>query len=88
MGRLLVDEIDILIVDEMGKDSVPGFDSNVTGRSSWGLPGFVAPPIQRIIVRDLTRRQKGMRQALGLQILPHGDLCRKNRSNAYLQQMP
>ena len=67
MGRLLLDEIDILIVDEMGKDiSGTGLDSNVTGRSSWGLPGFVAPPIQRIIVRDLTPATKGNATGIGL----------------------
>ena len=67
MGRLLVDEIDILIVDEIGKDiSGTGLDSNVTGRSSWGLPGFEAPPIQRIIVRDLTPATKGNALGIGL----------------------
>ena len=67
MGRLLVDHIDILIVDEIGKDiSGSGLDSNVIGRSSWGLPGFIAPPIQRIIVRDLTSATKGNAIGLGL----------------------
>ena len=67
MGRLLLDEIDILIVDQIGKDiSGTGLDSNVTGRSSWGLPGFVAPPIQRIIVRDLTPATKGNATGIGL----------------------
>ena len=67
MGRLLLDRIDILIVDQIGKDiSGSGLDSNVIGRSSWGLPGFVAPPIQRIIVRDLTPATKGNAIGLGL----------------------
>jgi hypothetical protein len=67
MGRLLLDSIDVLIVDEIGKDiSGTGLDSNVTGRSSWGLPGFVAPPIQRIIVRDLTPASKGNAIGIGL----------------------
>jgi hypothetical protein len=51
----------------MGKDiSGSGLDSNVIGRSSWGLPGFVAPPIQRIIVRDLTPASKGNAIGIGL----------------------
>ena len=67
MGRLLLDEIDVLIVDEIGKNiSGTGLDSNVTGRSSWGLPGFIAPPIQRIIVRDLTPQTKGNATGIGL----------------------
>jgi hypothetical protein len=67
MGRLLLDQIDLLIVDEIGKNiSGTGLDSNVIGRSSWDLPGFDAPPIQRIIVRDLTPATKGNALGIGL----------------------
>jgi lactate racemase-like protein len=67
MGRLLVPDIDVLIVDEIGKDiSGGGMDSNVTGRSTWGLPGFDAPPIQRISVRDLTKATAGSAMGLGM----------------------
>ena len=67
MGRLLMDEIDILIVDEIGKDiSGGGLDANITGRSAWGLPGFTAPPIQRIVVRDLTKATHGNAIGIGL----------------------
>ena len=67
MGRLLVEGIDILIVDEIGKNiSGTGLDSNVIGRSSWELPGFDGPPIQRIIVRDLTPETKGNALGIGL----------------------
>ena len=67
MGRLLMDDIDILIVDEIGKDiSGGGLDANVTGRSAWGLPGFVAPPIQRIIVRGLSKATHGNAIGIGL----------------------
>ena len=67
MGRLLLDQIDLLIVDEIGKDiSGTGLDSNVIGRSSWNLSGFDAPPIQRIIVRDLTPATKGNALGIGL----------------------
>lgn len=67
MGRLLMDTVDILIVDEIGKDiSGGGLDANVTGRSPWGLPGFTAPPIQRIIVRDLSEATHGNAIGIGL----------------------
>ena len=67
MGRLLMPEIDILIVDEIGKDiSGGGLDANVTGRSAWGLPGFKAPPIQRIIVRGLSKATHGNAIGIGL----------------------
>ena len=67
MGSLLMPEIDILIVDEIGKDiSGGGLDANITGRSAWGLPGFVAPPIQRIIVRGLSEATHGNGIGIGL----------------------
>ncbi len=67
MGRLLMPEIDVLIVDEIGKDiSGGGMDANVTGRSPLGLPGFNAPPIQRIIVRGLSEATCGNAIGIGL----------------------
>lgn len=67
MGCLLMPEIDILIVDKIGKDiSGGGLDANVTGRSAWGLPGFTAPPIQRIIVRGLSKATHGNAIGIGL----------------------
>ena len=66
-GRLLMSAIDVLIVDFIGKDiSGGGMDANVTGRSALGLPGFVAPPIQRIIIRDLTPATAGSAIGIGL----------------------
>ena len=67
MGRLLVDPVDVLIIDEIGKDiSGGGLDANVTGRSPWGLPGFEAPAIKSIIVRDLSKATDGNSIGIGL----------------------
>lgn len=67
MGRLLMDEIDVLIIDEIGKDiSGGGLDANVTGRSPLGLPGFSAPPIGRIVVRDLSAATGGNATGIGM----------------------
>ena len=67
MGRLLMPAIDVLIIDEIGKDiSGGGMDANVTGRSPLGLPGFAAPPIQRIIVRGLSAATYGNAIGIGL----------------------
>lgn len=67
MGRINLSAIDVLIVDEIGKDiSGGGMDANVTGRPASGLSGFDAPPIQRIIVRDLTAATAGSSMGLGL----------------------
>jgi hypothetical protein len=67
MGRLLVSEMDILVVDELGKDiSGGGMDSNVTGRSASGLKRADAPRIGSIIVRDLSRKTAGNAIGMGM----------------------
>ncbi len=61
MGRLPFDNIDVLIVDRMGKDiSGVGMDTNVIGRDR---PG---PRIQVIFVRDLTPASEGNASGIGL----------------------
>ncbi|HMR34375.1 MAG TPA: hypothetical protein PKA13_17385 [Geminicoccaceae bacterium] len=67
ISRLLLPEIDVLIVDRIGKDvSGSGMDPNVTGRSATNMPGFTAPPIEKIIVRGLTERTHGNAVGIGL----------------------
>jgi hypothetical protein len=66
MPGLPLDEIDLLIVDEMGKDiSGEGIDPNVVGRDvcSYGARRPL-PEITRIFVRDLTEGTEG--SALGV----------------------
>ena len=61
MGRLPFSDIDVLIVDRMGKDiSGVGMDTNVIGRDR---PG---PRIQVIFVRDLTPASEGNASGIGL----------------------
>jgi len=59
-------ELDLLMVDRIGKDiSGTGMDTNVTGRNRDILGDFtVAPRIKRIVVRGLTRATEG--NALGI----------------------
>ena len=58
--RFLFDSIDVLVVDEIGKDiSGCGMDPNATGRPNTGLPGFDTLPIREIVVRDLTEATHG-----------------------------
>lgn len=67
ISRLLLPEIDVLIVDRIGKDvSGSGMDPNVTGRSATNLPGFTAPPIEKIIVRGMTEQTHGNAVGIGL----------------------
>lgn len=66
MARLPFDEIDVLIVDRIGKDiSGTGMDTNVTGRNIDILGDFTETPrIKRIFVRDLTDGSEG--NAIGI----------------------
>lgn len=66
LPTLPVQRIDLLIVDEMGKNiSGAGLDPNVTGRvvASWMSPRD-SPRIGRVVVRDLTKESEG--NAIGL----------------------
>lgn len=67
IGRLLFPHIDLLIIDEIGKNiSGEGMDPNVTGRPGSGLPGFDAPNIQKIVVLDVTPQSHGNGVGIGL----------------------
>lgn len=64
---LPVDDIDLLVVDEMGKDiSGAGLDPNVIGRSSaaWS-PKRERPRVSRVFVADLTAASEGNAAGLG-----------------------
>ena len=65
-ARLPFDELDVLIIDEMGKDiSGTGMDTKVIGRMMQnGEKELETPDITRIFVRDLT--PNGMGNATGL----------------------
>jgi len=68
MPSLPFTEMDILIVDEMGKDiSGTGMDTNVVGRNQLiGHPKFENPKITRIFVRDLTEGSHGNATGIGM----------------------
>lgn len=67
MGRMLVSEIDLLIVDEIGKDiSGGGMDSNITGRAASGIKRPDAPSIKQIVIRDLTDATAGNSLGMGM----------------------
>jgi len=68
MPRLPVDDLDALIVEEMGKEySGTGMDVNVIGR--WRLPGMPepsSPRIRRIVALRLSGASEGNAQGVGL----------------------
>ncbi len=68
MARIPFDDVDLLIVDKIGKDiSGIGMDANVTGRHR-DITGdfFVAPHVKRIFVRDLSPASDGNANGIGL----------------------
>ncbi|MGW6280803.1 DUF2088 domain-containing protein [Kribbella sp. NPDC055071] len=68
LGRLPFDSLDVLVVDEMGKDkSGAGMDTNVIGRC-WvhGIPEFESPSIAAISVHSLSPASHGNASGLGL----------------------
>jgi len=68
MARLPFDQLDILIVDELGKEiSGSGMDPNVIGRRMiFGEPGVSTPVITRIVVRDLSPKTYGSGVGVGM----------------------
>jgi hypothetical protein len=66
MPKILFDPIDVLIVDEIGKDiSGDGMDPNITGRypTPYASGG---PEVKRIVVLGLTERTHGNANGIGL----------------------
>jgi hypothetical protein len=72
MPRLPFDDIDLLIIDRIGKNiSGSGMDPNVTGRGIHGYSSLLGdrsanPAIRRIFVRDLTPETHGNAVGIGL----------------------
>jgi hypothetical protein len=68
MPLLPVDAIDVLIVDELGKEfSGTGLDTNIIGRMRIaGVPEPDSPRIRYIIVRDLSEATHGNALGIGL----------------------
>lgn len=77
VARIPFNRIEILIVDEMGKNvSGSGMDTKVIGRGVECMPGE-APEIRLIYVRDLTDESGGNALGVGLADLIHEQLFRK-----------
>lgn len=68
MASLPFDDVDVLIVDEMGKNiSGTGMDTNIIGRMMiCGVPEFSRPTIRIIVVLDLTEESHGNGAGIGL----------------------
>ena len=66
MARLYFDDLDVLVIDEMGKDiSGGGFDPNITGRNRRQVDWPGGPRIKKIAVLSLTERSHGNATGVG-----------------------
>ena len=68
MPRLMIPEIDVLIVEEIGKDiSGAGFDPNILGKS-FIREGFIlpVPKISRMVLNNLSQKSHGNGLGMGV----------------------
>ncbi len=66
MPRLCFDDIDVLIIDEMGKNiSGAGFDPNITGRNRRAIEWNFGPRTKKIVVLGLTPETAGNATGVG-----------------------
>lgn len=90
MARLPFDELDVLVVDEMGKDkSGAGMDTNVLGRMLIrGTPEPIRPRIANVVVLDLSGPSAGNAIGLGLaDFIPFRILEKIDLHTTYLNAM-
>jgi hypothetical protein len=68
LPRLPVEELDLLIIEEIGKNfSGTGMDTNVVGRwKGVDVKGPITPQIQRVIVLRLSEQSEGNANGIGL----------------------
>ncbi|MEO8627222.1 MAG: lactate racemase domain-containing protein [Betaproteobacteria bacterium] len=66
MPALYFDDIDVLIIDEMGKNiSGAGFDPNITGRNRRAINWVASTQVKKIVVLGLTRETMGNATGIG-----------------------
>ena len=66
MPQLYFDDIDVLIIDEMGKNiSGAGFDPNITGRNRRTVKWNFGPKVKKIVVLGLTPETHGNATGMG-----------------------
>lgn len=66
MPRLCFEDIDVLVIDEMGKNiSGAGFDPNITGRNRRSIKWNFGPRTKKIVVLGLTPETNGNATGVG-----------------------
>ena len=66
MARIYIEDIDVLVIDEIGKEiSGAGADPNVIGSTGRAQEGFELPRVKKIVMLDLTDATKGNAAGVG-----------------------
>ena len=66
IAKLFFDEIDVLVIDEIGKEiSGAGADPNVTGGAARGVAGFEKPHVKKMVMLDVTDATHGNACGIG-----------------------
>ena len=83
MAKLYIEDIDVLVIDEIGKEiSGAGADPNVTGNRD--TPGFEVPRVQKTVILDLTDKTHGNASGIGsAHVITHRLLRRVDFASTY-----
>ena len=83
MAKIYIEDIDVLVIDEIGKEiSGAGADPNVIGNP--GTPGFEVPRVKKIVILDLTEKTHGNAAGIGsAHVIPHRLLRRVDFASTY-----
>jgi len=66
MPKILLPELDVLIIDQIGKNiSGSGADPNITGRNTSPYKKADFAPPKRVVIRDLTKETEGSAVGMG-----------------------
>ena len=83
MAKIYIEDIDVLVIDEIGKEiSGAGADPNVIGNP--GTPGFEVPRVKKIVILDLTEKTHGNAAGIGsAHVITHRLLRRVDFASTY-----
>ena len=83
MAKIYIEDIDVLVIDEIGKEiSGAGADPNVIGNP--GTPGFEVPRVKKIVILDLTEKTHGNASGIGsAHVITHRLLRRVDFASTY-----
>ena len=87
MARICFDEVDVLIVEQIGKNiSGAGMDPNITGRNNRFIEWNMKPLVKKIVVLGLTPETHGNACGIGVRRCDHDAPVQGDRHRQDLRQ--